>query len=78
MIKRRLKSFDYSLLIVYVLLSIFGLIMVYSASMITSIQIYEVESNFFFKRQLMFLMLSYVMCIVAAILPYKNIKIIFF
>src|SRR5690606_37111448 len=74
MIKRRLKSFDYSLLIVYVLLSIFGLIMVYSASMITSIQIYEVESNFFFKRQLMFLMLSYVMCIVAAILPYKKYK----
>lgn len=74
MIKRRLKSLDYSLLIVYVVLSVFGLIMIYSASMVTSIQIYDVESDYFFLKQSKVLVLSYFICFVAAIIPYRNYK----
>lgn len=74
MIKRRLKSLDYSLLIAYVVLSLFGLIMIYSASMVTSIQIYDVESDYFFLKQSKVLVLSYLICFVAAIIPYRNYK----
>lgn len=74
MFKKRLKSYDYSLLVVYILISIFGLIMVYSASMVTAIQIYEVESNYFFIRQLLLLCVSFVFFLLAAILPYQIYK----
>ena len=38
MFKKILKSYDYTVVIAIVLLSLFGLIMVYSASMATAVQ----------------------------------------
>ncbi|WP_368987040.1 FtsW/RodA/SpoVE family cell cycle protein [Caldifermentibacillus hisashii] len=74
MLKKRLKSYDYSILVVYLLVSIFGLIMVYSASMVTAIQLYGLSSTYFFYRQLINLLIAIVAFVFAAIIPYKKLK----
>lgn len=74
MLKKRLKSFDYSLLVVYLLLSIFGLIMVYSASMVIAIQLYDKSSNHYFERQLLNLVISFIALVFAAIFPYRKLQ----
>lgn len=74
MLKKRLKSYDYSILVVYLLVSIFGLIMVYSASMVTAIQLYGRSSTYFFYRQLINLLIAIVAFVFAAIIPYKKLK----
>ena len=71
MIKKILKSYDYSLIIAVLILSIFGLIMVYSASMVTAVQINKMESDYFFNKQRLHLIISAVAFIVMAIFPYK-------
>lgn len=73
MIKNILKSYDYSILIVYIILSIFGLVMVYSASMITAVA-NGLESDFFYKKQLLNLIIAFVAFLIAAIFPYKIMK----
>ena len=71
MVKKILKSYDYSLIIVLVMLSIFGLIMVYSASMVSSVQIYDVPSDFFYQKQKLHLVLSALVFVIVALFPYK-------
>ncbi|MBO8176384.1 MAG: FtsW/RodA/SpoVE family cell cycle protein [Bacillus sp. (in: Bacteria)] len=71
MFKRIIKSYDYSLIIVYFLLCLFGLIMIYSASMVTAIQIYGKESDFFYDKQKQHLIVSFVTFAIMAFLPYK-------
>lgn len=55
MLKRMLKSYDYSLLFAIILISAFGLVMVYSSSMITSVIRYDAAPDNFFKKQLLFM-----------------------
>ncbi|WAA11091.1 FtsW/RodA/SpoVE family cell cycle protein [Fervidibacillus albus] len=75
MMKKVIKSFDYDLAVIYILLTIFGVIMVYSASMVTSIQVYGFDdSSFFFDKQVMNLIISYVAFLLAAFFPYKILK----
>ncbi|GIN61384.1 putative lipid II flippase FtsW [Robertmurraya siralis] len=71
MLKKVLKSYDYSLIIVVILLSLFGLVMVYSASMVTAMQRYGFESDHFFIRQKIFLLVGLVVFLFFAIVPYK-------
>lgn len=68
MLKKIFKSYDYSLIIVLFLLSIFGLVMIYSASMVTA---YGYESDHFFVRQRLFLLAGALVFIFFAFLPYK-------
>ena len=58
MFKKILKSYDYTVVIAIVLLSLFGLIMVYSASMATAVQRYGVSSDYFYQKQKLFLVIS--------------------
>ncbi|KIY23154.1 MULTISPECIES: FtsW/RodA/SpoVE family cell cycle protein [Mesobacillus] len=74
MFKKILKSYDYSLIIVVVLLCLFGLVMVYSASMVTAIQRYDYPSDFFFQKQKFNLLIAAVLFILAALFPYKAMK----
>ena len=53
MLKKILKSYDYSLIVVLAMLTIFGLVMVYSASMVSAVQRYGWESDFFYQKQKM-------------------------
>ncbi|MGD1413987.1 cell division protein FtsW [Bacillus stercoris] len=71
MLKKMLKSYDYSLIFAIVLLCGFGLVMVYSSSMITAVSRYRVSSNFFFMRQLFALIAGGALFILMALFPYK-------
>ena len=55
MFKKILKSYDYSLVIAVTLLSLFSLIMVYSASMATAVERYGVASDYFYQKQKLFI-----------------------
>lgn len=74
MFKKILKSYDYSLIITIVLLSLFGLVMVYSASMASAVQRYGVESDYFYQKQKLYLIVSGLIFIFIALFPYKIMK----
>ena len=74
MVKKIFKSYDYTLVLAIILLSAFGLVMVYSASMASAVQRYKVSSDFFYQRQKIFLLVSAVIFICAAIVPYKIMR----
>ncbi|MGG3574438.1 putative lipid II flippase FtsW [Bacillus gobiensis] len=71
MLKKMFKSFDYPLIFAIILLCGFGLIMVYSSSMISAVSRFNFESDFFFKRQAIFLAAGFFLFTIMAIFPYK-------
>ena len=71
MLKKILKSYDYTLIIVLILLSIFGLVMIYSSSMVSAVQKYNVESDFFYQKQKLHLIMAAIVFVFMSILPYK-------
>ena len=74
MLKKILKSYDYSLIVVLAMLTIFGLIMVYSASMVSAVQRYGVESDFFYQKQKTNILISMFVFIFTALVPYKILR----
>lgn len=74
MFKKILKSYDYSLVIAVVLLSVFGLIMVYSASMAMAVQRYGVSSDYFYQKQKLFLIVAFFVFLLTTLFPYKALK----
>jgi len=72
MIKKILKSYDYTIIIAMVLLILFGLIMIYSASMVSAVQYYGHDSSdFYYKKQIMNIIVAGAAFIVVALFPYK-------
>ncbi len=71
MFKKILKSYDYSFIIVLAMLTIFGLVMVYSASMVSAVQRFEVASDYFYQKQRINLIISAFVFLFVAIVPYK-------
>lgn len=71
MLKRIVKSYDYSLITAIILISLFGLVMIYSASMVWGPSAYGYESDYFFQKQKLNLILALVVFVFFAILPYK-------
>lgn len=71
MLKRIVKSYDYSLITAIILISLFGLVMVYSASMVWGPSAYGYESDYFFQKQKLNLIVALVVFVFFAILPYK-------
>ncbi|MGF2615507.1 FtsW/RodA/SpoVE family cell cycle protein [Rossellomorea vietnamensis] len=71
LIKKILKSYDYSLVAVYLFLCFFGLIMIYSASMVTAVEIYGYSSDHFYKKQLFNILIGFAAFLFAAAFPYK-------
>lgn len=74
MVKKILKSYDYSLIIAIILLCTFGLIMIYSSSMAWAVQRYDVPSDYFYQKQKMWLLLFAFIFLFTAIIPYKIMK----
>src|SRR4051812_6495687 len=74
MVKKIFKSYDYTLILTIILLSVFGLVMVYSASMASAVQRYKVSSDFFYQRQKIFLLASLFIFVISALIPYKIMK----
>jgi len=74
-ILNNIKSYDYSLIFVFILLTLFGIVMVYSASMVTAIELYQTnDSSYFYKRQVIFVLAGFVAMLISAFLPYKMYK----
>lgn len=74
MVKRILKSYDYTLITIIILLAIFGLVMVYSASNVTAIQRYGYAGDHFYQRQKISLLIGFCLFLITAIFPYKAFK----
>jgi len=70
-LKRYAKNFDYPLFFTVLLLSLFGLIMVYSSSMMVAIRKGEAP-DFFYQKQIINLIVAFLGFIVAAFFPYKH------
>lgn len=74
MFKKILKSYDYSLIIVVLLLTLFGLIMIYSASMVMAVQFYDVDSDYFFQKQKLHILGAGIIFVITALFPYKALQ----
>ncbi|WP_436965812.1 FtsW/RodA/SpoVE family cell cycle protein [Staphylococcus shinii] len=77
--QKRLKRLDLGIIISFIILSIIGVIMVYSASMVPASKGsltngIPIEANYFMKRQFIFFILS--VCIILFISMYFNIKML--
>ncbi|OAH53653.1 cell division protein FtsW [Domibacillus aminovorans] len=72
--KRMLKSYDYSLIAAFLILCLFGLMMIYSASSVIAVQKYEVSSGFFYDKQKFHVIIAFLAFSVMAIFPYKKLK----
>lgn len=73
---KKLKNIDYILLFVVLLMTGFGLIMIFSASSASTVLRYGYSSSYFFLRQLLFLIISLVGGILVFIFPKKWYKIV--
>ncbi|SDN03588.1 cell division protein FtsW [Fictibacillus solisalsi] len=70
MLKKLLRNVDYSLVIATVGLCVFGLVMIYSSSYWIAFH-YDLEADYFFKRQLIFILAGLLVFFFALIFPYK-------
>lgn len=74
MFRKILKSYDYQLITAIFLLSLFGLVMVYSASMAMAVQRYGVSSDYFYQKQKLFLIIAFFIFIFVSFFPYKILQ----
>ncbi len=51
--KRLFRYFDFPLFFVYLLLCLFGLVMIYSSSMVVAVSSYDYPADYFFQKQLL-------------------------
>lgn len=70
--KRYMKNFDYPLFFVYIALTLFGLVMIYSSSMAWSVNYYGDAPDRFYIQQLINLAIAFPAFAVAAFFPYKH------
>ncbi|WP_432359573.1 FtsW/RodA/SpoVE family cell cycle protein [Sporosarcina sp. UB5] len=72
--KKMLRNFDYSLFIVYLLLCFFGLVMIYSASMVWAVNRYNYPPDYFYNKQLINIAISLPVFFFASFFPFQNYK----
>jgi cell division protein FtsW len=71
MFRRMFRYYDYSIIIAILCLCAIGLVMIYSASMVTSVTRYEVSHDYFYNRQKIWLVISFFFFFFMMILPYR-------
>jgi len=67
-----IKNFDYPLFFVFVFLCLFGLVMIYSSSMMVAIIYDEMPPDYYYNRQLKNLFVAVFAFIAGAFFPYKH------
>lgn len=72
--KQFLRNFDFPLFFTYLMLCLFGLVMIYSSSLVWAVGRYKLPSDHFFNRQLFNLVVAIPAFFIAAYFPYKNYK----
>ncbi|WP_053219800.1 putative lipid II flippase FtsW [Virgibacillus senegalensis] len=70
--KQKWKDLDFTLFITPLLLSAFGIVMIYSASMVIAVVKNEVPSNFFMLRQLMWFGIGLVFYLFCSMFAYRH------
>ncbi|MCM3544531.1 putative lipid II flippase FtsW [Priestia megaterium] len=71
MFKKIVKCYDYKFIVALIILSLIGLVMVYSASMVTAVSRYGVEGDYFYQKQKLALIAGFFFFCVSAFIPYK-------
>ena len=69
--KKVLRNLHFPMLILMIIYSIFGLLMIFSASSVAAVLRYEVSSNYFFIRQLIWVIVAYVIGVIVLCVPTK-------
>lgn len=67
-----MKNLDFGLVISYIVLSLFGLIMIYSASMMIAVAQKGLPADYFYIGQLRNIAVGFVVFLIAAFIPYKH------
>ena len=75
-IKTSLKNVDIPLFIITVLLIVFGLVMVFSSSSVTSVLSYKKTPYYFFEKQLITVIVAFIVSLVVINFPTKNYSVI--
>ena len=70
--KKNLVKMNFLLLIFMIIYTIFGLVMILSASSVAAVLRYDVAPNFFFMKQLLFSSIAYVLGIIILFIPTKS------
>ncbi|AOV08383.1 FtsW/RodA/SpoVE family cell cycle protein [Sporosarcina ureilytica] len=73
-VKQFVRNFDFPLFFTYLVLCLFGLVMIYSSSLVWAVGYYDFEPDHFFRKQIMNLAIAFPAFFVAAFFPYKNYK----
>lgn len=71
---KNIKKCDKLLLILLILFSLLGLVMIFSASSVSTVLRYRVSTSYFFIRQLIFILISFAVGIFILFFPTKNYK----
>jgi len=71
MFKKIIRCYDYKFIAALVVLCLIGLVMVYSASMVTAISRYGVAGDYFYQKQKLALIAGFFLFCMAAFVPYK-------
>ncbi|MCM3710062.1 FtsW/RodA/SpoVE family cell cycle protein [Sporosarcina luteola] len=72
--KKMIRNFDYPLFTVYLVLCLFGLVMIYSSSMVWAVNRYGYEPDHYYKRQLLNLAIAIPAFLLASFFPFQNYK----
>ncbi|MGE7020582.1 FtsW/RodA/SpoVE family cell cycle protein [Solibacillus cecembensis] len=72
--KQYLRNFDYGLFFVFIFLSLFGLVMIYSSSIWVSIVYLGESPDYYFLKQRTNLILAFLLFLVVVIVPYKRLS----
>lgn len=73
--KNKFKSMDKTLFLLIIIYTILGLIMVFSASSMTAVLEYGQSESFFFIRQLVFVIIAYIVGFIILLIPNKLINL---
>ncbi|RYL95440.1 FtsW/RodA/SpoVE family cell cycle protein [Sporolactobacillus sp. THM7-4] len=76
MLKKLMRNYDYSLLVTVILLTAFGLIMVYSASSVWAVTRLHEPSNYLFIKQLEWCLIALPVAVTGMLVPYQAYKLI--
>lgn len=68
---QKLRNYDFTLMITPILLAGFGIVMIYSASMVTAV-VAGLESTYFMFKQLQWFILSLIAFVICSLFPYRQ------
>ncbi|MCP3761873.1 FtsW/RodA/SpoVE family cell cycle protein [Domibacillus sp. A3M-37] len=72
--KRKLKSYDYPLAAAFLILCFFGLMMIFSASSVMAVQRWGLESEFFYDKQKLHMIVAFIAFGIMSIFPYRRLR----